>query len=195
VPNGVDFLDLGIDPDALDDRTFDATSLRLLFVGRFAIEKGVRDLAEAMTLAFLLTIVGSGSLETELRARLDATFLGAVPRVHLGALYRDADVVVVPSLSEPFGLVIVEALAAGTPVIATDVGDIAQIVRHGENGLLVPPRDPAALASAIQSLADDRDRLRALASRARASVLPRFSWEESGRRLREAVHARLSDNR
>jgi 1,4-alpha-glucan branching enzyme len=191
VPNGVDPQDIGIEGDAA--RTFDAPQLSLLFVGRLAVEKGIDDLLEAMRIlpAARLSIAGRGPLEASLPRLPNVTFLGAVPRAQLGALYRAADLVVAPSISEALPMVVLEALAAGTPVVACPAGDIPLVVRDGENGLLVPPRDPPALAGAIASLAKDRDRLRTLAANARASVLPRFSWEASGALLRDAVRARL----
>jgi glycogen(starch) synthase len=203
IPNGVELRDIGLDPDTPPPARPERSRIAIVFAGRLAHEKGILVLVDAAHrlrergVAFQLTIAGSGPLDEQARSRasgLDVTFLGAQPRTALGALYQDADVVVVPSLSEPFGLVIVEALAAGTPVIASMVDDVPAIVRDGENGLLVPAGD-AALAAAIESLAVDRDRLRSLASRARASVLPRFSWNESGRLLRDAVRARLRHNR
>ncbi len=141
--------------------------------------------------------MGSGPLEEEVRARaagLGIAFRGAQPHSSIGSWFQAADIVVVPSLNEPFGLVIIEALAAGTPVIASRVDDVPTIVRHGENGLLARAGDPDALADAIESLAHDRALLRAMQRRARSSVLPRFSWEESGRLLRDAIRARLRHN-
>ena len=194
VPNGVDPRDIGLDGD--DTRTFDGEPLSLAFAGRLSVEKGVDDLMEAMALLpnVRLTIAGSGPLAAALRARSapNVSFAGAVPRRELGAFYRSADLLVAPSISEALPMVILEALAAGTPVVACPAGDVPLIVRDGENGLLVPPRDPRALADAIASLANDRDRLRALAKNARPSVLPRFSWETTGALLRDAVRARLA---
>jgi D-inositol-3-phosphate glycosyltransferase len=126
---------------------------------------------------------------------VDVEFAGPQPHDEIGNWFQAADVVVVPSLNEPFGLVIIEALAAGTPVIASNVDDIPTIVRDRENGLLVPANDPTALANAIETIANDRELLQAMQENARPSVWPRFSWEESGRLLRDAVRARLRDNR
>jgi len=201
VPNGVDLRDIGISDD--DARTFDGHPLSLVFAGRLAVEKGVNDLLEAMRILaesrieVRLTIAGSGPLADSLRASAstfpNVTFAGAVPRRQLGGLYRSADLVIAPSISEALPMVILEALAAGTPVVACPAGDIPFVVRDGENGLLVPPRNPRALANAIASLAHDRARLRALAANARPSVLPAFSWETIGELLREAIRVRLKE--
>ena len=201
VPNGIDADEIGIDPNA---GRADTDTIELVFVGRLAIEKGVLPLIDAARIlrdrgvAFHLTIVGGGPLADAVRDRasgLNVDLLGEQPRASLGAHFQRADVAIVPSLNEPFGLVIVEALACGTPVIASNVDDIPMIVRHDENGLLVPANDADALANAIELLALDRGRLQRLRERARPSVLPRFSWEESGRLLRDAVRARLRHNR
>jgi len=204
VPNGIDLHDIGLDPEATTQRDVDRPAIALLFASRLASEKGIVTLLDAVELlratnvAFDLTIAGGGPLEDEVRARsaaLDLHFIGALPRVELGDRYLAANVVVAPSLSEALPLALIEALAAGTPVIATPVGDVGEIVRDRENGLLVPSNDAAALARAIETLARDRALLLALTERARPSVLPRFSWEESGRLLRDAVRARLRHNR
>jgi len=80
--------------------------------------------------------------------------LPAVPHAVVAELMRAADVVVVPSRREPLGLAAVEALACGTPVIASAVGGLLEVVHDGENGLLVPPGDPDALARALARLRD-----------------------------------------
>ena len=81
----------------------------------------------------------------------------------------------------------VEALAVGTPVIATRTGGVAEVVRHGENGLLVPSQDPAALAATLAGLAADRALLARLSRGARSSVWPDFSWERRGAHLSEVM--------
>lgn len=196
VPNGVDPRAIGVEPDDSPPARVAGSSFAALFAGRLSHEKGILILLDAARrlrergVALTLTIAGEGPLEAEARERaagLDVTFLGAQPRHALGALYRSADVVVVPSLSEPFGLVVLEALAAGAPVIGSSVEGIPSLIRTGENGVLVPPGDADALAAAIEELAVDRERCRSLAAQARASVLPRYSWDEVGKVLRGEV--------
>ena len=84
----------------------------------------------------------------------------AVPPVEVAEWITAADVIVVPSRGEGLGLVAVEALACGRPVVASNVGGLPEIVKDGETGLLVPPGDVAALRGAIERLADDRLRKR-----------------------------------
>lgn len=84
------------------------------------------------------------------------------------------DLCVVPSVQEPLGLVALEAMAAGTPVVASETGGLPEIVKHGVNGLLVPPKDPAKLADAIIEMASDRDRRIEMGRQGREMVDQRF---------------------
>jgi D-inositol-3-phosphate glycosyltransferase len=105
-----------------------------------------------------------------------ARFVGAVAHEQLPLYYSAADVTVMPSSYESFGLVAVESLACATPVVATRVGGLSSLVRDGETGLLVPWRDAQLFADRLrQVLTDDALRQR-MARQARESVL-RFSWE------------------
>jgi len=190
VPNGIDLHDLGIDVPVV--RT-SSRPLRLISVGRLSIEKGVDDLVAAMRNVHdaELTIAGSGALETGLRgAAADlphVQFLGSVPRSSLGRLYSEHDVFITATLSEGFALVVLEALACGLPVIATNIDANRAVVRDGENGLLVPPGDPLALANAIEMLARDEELRARLASNAHASVLPQYNWTAIGDRIAEIM--------
>jgi glycosyltransferase involved in cell wall biosynthesis len=103
------------------------------------------------------------------------TFLGHRddPQVALAA----ADVLVVPSYAEPFGLVILEAFALGVPVVATAAGGHPEVIRHGVNGFLVPPDDPCALATSIGRLLQDRELYSRITQQARSRVLSDFAPE------------------
>jgi glycosyltransferase involved in cell wall biosynthesis len=123
----------------------------------------------------------SGELGVAARVR----FLGSLPRDDVLRLFRAADASLLPSAWENFPHTVVESLAVGTPVIATEVGGVPEVVRDGRNGLLVPPEDPTALAEAIDRLLGD-DRLRdALTSVTSASVA---SYTE------EAVFSRIEES-
>ena len=99
-----------------------------------------------------------------------------------------ATVLVLPSRSEGLGRIVVEALCRGRPVVATRVGGITDLVRDGENGLLVPPRDPPALADALVRVLTDRSLAECLAAAARPSVDPWIATpEDYARRTRELV--------
>ena len=170
-----------------------------LFVGRLEEEKGVRILLTAWRDAHLenaaLMLAGEGPLEVpEGLGRA----VGHVGRERLPALYAAADVLVLPSIrtatfTEPWGLVVNEAMHQGTPVIATDaVGAAAGgLVRDGRNGLVVPQRDPAALARALRTLAHDpalRERLGA-AAREDVAGFSEAAWVEGMRRALASVGA------
>jgi glycosyltransferase involved in cell wall biosynthesis len=185
IPNGIDPAELG----AIHAPT--RREHRVLYAGRLGPEKGVDDLIEAIRIARVpLTIAGAGRLEADLRRRaagLPIEFIGSRPRATLGALYASHSVTCVPSISDPLPTVVLESLACGTPVVGTRIGGIPFMVEDGVNGLLVPPRDPVALAAAL----GDHERLARLAANTRASVLPRFSWTAAGERLRDAIRKRL----
>ena len=142
-----------------------------LFVGRLSEEKGILDFVEA-TEGMPRVIVGDGPL----RARVPDA-VGFVPPPQLGAYYERAAVVVCPSHREGYGVAAREAMAHGRPVVATAVGGLLDAVEDGVTGLLVPPRDPAALRAAIETLLADADLRRRLGSAARDAASERFSWE------------------
>jgi len=146
----------------------------LLFVGVLRYYKGLQYLLEAMAdIPARLLVVGEGPLGDSLRARArelnleDRThFVGRVPDQDLPAYYRAADLFVLPASqrSEAFGFVQIEAMSSGTPVVCTELGTGTSYVnRHQESGLVVPPRDPGALADAINRLLADEPLRRHLA--------------------------------
>ncbi|NJN85137.1 MAG: glycosyltransferase family 4 protein [Leptolyngbyaceae cyanobacterium SL_7_1] len=130
--------------------------LRVLFVGRVNLRNGIPDLLTAFQRIdpcwASLTIAGRLCLQPERLQPFQnrVTFLGSVPSIHLPQLYRSADVLILPTISDGFGTVISEAMATGLPVIATDhCGDLVQ---HGVNGWRIPIRQPDAIAYAIRYL-------------------------------------------
>jgi glycosyltransferase involved in cell wall biosynthesis len=173
----------------------------LVFAGRLSVQKAVDVALEALTRldGLDLVLAGDGSDAEKLRALaaelgLDgrARFLGPQPRSTVFELLRAGDAVVLPSKWENFPHVLVEALAVGTPVIATAVGGVTEIVRDGENGLLVPPEDPAAFAAAIRRYFDDadlRERLRAAAPRSVERFSPMRIYARLEELLRETARA------
>ena len=139
---------------------------RVLAVGRLVSEKGLLDLVDAVAMLAdrsprpQLTIVGDGRERDAIAARartqgVDVRLTGAITPEGLEDEYAAADVVVVPSHREGFGLVAAEALLRQRPVVATTAGGLAEIVRDGDTGWSVPPHAPAALARAIAAVIDD----------------------------------------
>ena len=156
----------------------------LVFAGRLMAAKAldVALAAAAQVPEADLVLAGDGPDRPELEARAAelglgarARFLGAQPRERVLELFRAADAHVLSSAWENFPHTLVEALAVGTPVVATSVGGVPEIVTEGENGLLVPPGDPAALAGAVRRLLGEpglRDRLAAAAAPSVARFAP-----------------------
>ena len=162
----------------------------LLCAGRLVRWKGFEYAIEALALlstepAPVLAIAGSGPYRGDLE-RLAAArgvadrlrFLGEWPYAAMPELYPAADVVLGTSfVNETFGIALCEALACERPVIASDFGGFREVVRDGETGVLVPPRDPAALAAAIDALLADPARCRCYGAAGRRDVAARFSWD------------------
>jgi glycosyltransferase involved in cell wall biosynthesis len=121
---------------------------------------------------------------------LQDAVLFAGERTDIPTVMRAIDVLLLPSWDEPFGRVIAEAMAVGTPVVATSVGGPAEIIAHGRDGLLAPPRDPAAWAAAINRLLDDPAERRRMGERARESAA-RFALDRFYPAMRAAHLAAL----
>ncbi len=129
-----------------------------LFCGRMIKLKGAETFAEALTDldGWLGVMVGTGELAPVIARQYPAIRLvGGVPFDAVPDWIRSADVVVVPSRREPLGLVAIEALASGVPVVASNVGGLIESVQDGRTGVLIPPGDPSAIAEALRSLEDD----------------------------------------
>jgi glycosyltransferase involved in cell wall biosynthesis len=163
----------------------------LLFVGNFVEQKGVTDLARALVLLnergvdFRATLLGHGPEMPEVRELVEplgdrVAFREVVSHEDLVDIFRSADLFVLPSRREGVGLLVcLESLSCGVPVACGRAGGLPEIVRDGENGVLFEPNDPVALADTLESLLGDKDRLAALASRARASALPYGEAEQA----------------
>lgn len=160
----------------------------LLFVGRLRYYKGLEVLIEAMKdIEAHLLVVGDGPMRQEWEALTvesaltnRVTFLGHIPDAELPVYYQACDLFVLPSThrSETWGAVQIEAMACGKPVVCTELGTGTSYVNlHGETGLVIPPRDSAALAKAINRLLADTDLRRRLGERGRRRAEQEFSKE------------------
>lgn len=137
----------------------------LVFAGRLSIQKSLEVGVEAARrTGVTLAIAGDGPERARIEALGHARMLGTLPRDDVLALFRAADASLLSSSWENFPHSVVESLAAGTPVISTDVGGVSEVVKDGENGTLAPPNDVDALADAIRRGLADLDRLRASAA-------------------------------
>ncbi|MBS3946863.1 MAG: DUF1957 domain-containing protein [Dethiobacter sp.] len=163
----------------------------IFFVGRLVKEKGLEVLLSALVPIFAVeqsvraVIAGKGPLLPELEQQASrlglrdrVTFTGFLSDEERNRLLATADLAVFPSLYEPFGIVVLEAMAAGLPVIVSDVGGMSEVVEHGADGLKVPPGDAAALSAAILALLRDRELRSRLGNGARNKVTAAYSWKE-----------------
>jgi glycogen synthase len=180
----------------------------LLYSGRLEYEKGVQTVLDAMRVlrrrhpGLRLVVAGRGSHEDELRAQARRLRLGRSVRFagwldddDLSAMAAAADLALVPSLYEPFGLVALEAAAAGTPVVATDRGGLGEVVRGSRLGLTVPSQDPVALADAASRLLDDQVLARRIGRRARTAVESTYAWPAVARATAAAYRRAVRDER
>ncbi|OPX86283.1 MAG: 1,4-alpha-glucan branching enzyme [Pelotomaculum sp. PtaB.Bin104] len=192
IPNGVDVESLHLQaagPGRRSQEPYAADHEQIiLYFGRLVREKGVQTLIQAMPLILgecpdaKLVIIGQGPALPELEsltADLDlghkilfTGYLSDEERNHLLGL---AAVAVFPSLYEPFGIVALEAMAAGIPVVVSDVGGLGDIVRHGHNGLKMYPGDVTSLGSQVLEIIKNKDFARALADTATKEI-GRFDW-------------------
>jgi glycosyltransferase involved in cell wall biosynthesis len=189
----------------------------VLFVGRLTPHKGVDRLLAALPAGAALRVAGSGGHDPRpperdypaLLARLaqgrDVSFLGPVADAALPGLYRGAVALALPSVdrtcygrpvpvSELLGLVALEAMASGTPVVASRLGGLAEVVVDGETGFLVPPGDTGALRDRLARLVADRRLAARLGANARDLVLQRFTWRACAERCL-AAYATLGRSR
>jgi phosphatidylinositol alpha-mannosyltransferase len=186
IPNGVD---LGRYRRAVALARWQDGIPNILFVGRLEDRKGLPFLLKAFRLIrkggteARLLVVGSGPQEREdrryvmTRGLQNVQFLGRVSDDDKAQLFRTADVFVSPATGrESFGIVLLEAMAAGTPIVCSDIHGYKGVVQRGRQALLVPPRDVKALADAIGQVVADRE-LRARLSAAGIERAEEFSWE------------------
>jgi D-inositol-3-phosphate glycosyltransferase len=180
--------ELGIDPGAK----------LILYVGRFDPRKGIETMVRAVRESQfygnknLQVIIGGGSVPgqsdgierdriegivDELGLRECTTFTGRLTQEILPTYYAAADICIVPSHYEPFGLVAIEAMASGTPVIASDVGGLQFTVVPEETGLLAPPQDVAGFAAAIDRMLLNPEWRKKLGEAAKRRVQTKFSWD------------------
>jgi glycosyltransferase involved in cell wall biosynthesis len=146
-----------------------------------------------------LVLVGEGQRQAELQQLVgelgmtgQVTFLGYVAFPALAAIYRAAEVVVVPSLYEPFGLVALEAMAAGRPVVAAEAGGLTEIVTEGATGLCVPPGDAGALAAALERVLSDGALAGRLARQGREHAVSGYSWSRVAELTRDCYRRALA---
>jgi glycogen synthase len=211
-PGKVVVIHNGIDPERFrrTDRR-DALERRgvrmpyVLFVGRITDQKGIFHLLEAarkLPPDVQVVICASAPDTPEIEQRLRRTvaehpnvlwIAEMVPVDEVIQLYSHAAVFACPSVYEPFGLINLEAMACETPVVASAVGGILEVVEDGRTGLLVPPASPDDLAAAIRRVLEDRGFARALGVAGRRRVEERFSWTSVAARTEQVYLDAIAD--
>jgi glycosyltransferase involved in cell wall biosynthesis len=196
---------IAIIPNAIDVEAFamldsaprwrSPAQIHVGFIGRLDPIKRVCDLVSAVSMLgrrFMLDIYGEGADRPTIEFHIDrigipdrAILHGVVESPQMAL--RQTHVLVLPSAAEGFGLVLIEAMAAGVPVIATDVPGIRDVVQHNQTGLLVPVGDPKRLAEAIQQVADDPSLRQRLTVAGQAEVARRFGWGAVLQQYREVL--------
>jgi starch synthase len=222
IPNGIDVGQYKptFDAGVLASYHINPAKPFLLFVGRITRQKGIIHLVNAIRylLPGIQVVLCAGASDTqeigqEMAERVKEAQREVqngiiwidqwVPRARLIPLFSHASVFVCPSIYEPFGIINLEAMACGTPVVASAVGGIPEVVVHGETGLLVPfepmdtnhsePRDPNQfskdLATAINRLCQSPEKIRAMGLKSRERVEKHFSWESVARQTLECYRA------
>ncbi|HUT19411.1 MAG TPA: glycosyltransferase family 4 protein [Anaerolineae bacterium] len=217
-PYGVDPAEVTVTGNGVEARFLVAPTVQgkeptVLYVGRLASGKGLPELVSAARIvidrhqdpALRFVLVGRGPLlsrlchlvsEAGLQGRFD--FRGDIPverRDELVRLYQRSSIFVLPSHHEGMSTALLEAMACGLPVVSTAVGGAPEVVVDGENGLLVPPRDPKALAEALLTLLADDRLCQRLGRNAEATIERHHTWDAVGARYVACFEQVLDDRR
>lgn len=208
IPYGVDVDHFQPVADARQRLGIPHDSLMLLYVGRLDREKGLFDALKAFRQVkdeigldrVRFDVLGAGLLRKDLELAAAQTglsdhvhFHGPADRTQLPDWYSAADALLLPSWIEPFGRVMLEAMACGTPVLATTTGGPIDHIVDGENGFLFPPRDPSALAAIIQTVVANPSQLKTMSPNALMYVRRHLSWKRIVERIINEVYLPILD--
>ncbi len=204
IPNGIDVARFSNGPGPLPQ--FNDGKINILYVGRLEKRKGLKYLLAAFSRIkwefpnTRLIVVGPGNLDKESRLMLgerniqDVVLVGGVPYTDLPRYYQTADIFCAPSTGkESFGIVLLEAMAASKPVVATNIEGYSGVITHGQEGLLVPPKDEESLAQALSTLIGDSELRRQLGATGRSEV-EQFEWDRVSARIIDYYETLLSNS-
>jgi phosphatidylinositol alpha-mannosyltransferase len=204
IPNGIDTEHFNI--NAPQRKEFIDNKLNILFVGRLERRKGLGYLLNACANVkrsfpnFRLIVVGPGTVlrlrYEKLVEKMELTdnviFVGFAPSDELPSYYRSADIFCAPATGgESFGIILLEAMACGKPVVATNIQGYASVLANGEEGLLVPPRDEKALAHALLSLLNDKNLRLKMGNKGRTKA-EKYSWPNISRQVMDYYSSLIS---
>jgi glycosyltransferase involved in cell wall biosynthesis len=191
VPNGINInMFSGVERDYDFRRQYAADNEKIiLFMGRLVYEKGVQNLISAMPKILdgyhdaKLVIAGKGGMLDELKAQVNAMgisnkvyFTGYMDAKQVCKMYKCADVSVFPSTYEPFGIVALEAMLSGTPVVVSDIGGLNEIIQHGENGMKSYAGNPNSIADSILALLYNPQLSADVVRKAKSMVKSEYNW-------------------
>ena len=193
IPNGIDVDHFSAERPPIPE--LDDGKLNILFVGRMEKRKGLRYLLEAYSSLkwdfqnIRLVVVGPGNLDKDCyrvigeRNLQDVVFLGNVPHHELPRYYRSAHICCAPATGrESFGMVLLEAMASGKPLVASSIAGYTTVLNHGQQGLLVPPKDSASLADALAKLVRDPE-LRRQMGESGMETAEEYRWGKIARQV------------
>jgi glycosyltransferase involved in cell wall biosynthesis len=200
--------------NGVDEKFFSSTQKKyknnnkyIFFAGRIDREKGLFDFIESakyvcnMRKDIFFYIAGLGRDLNKLKRKVKKAnlqdrikFFGQVDKTRLHELYKRATLFVLPSYHEGIPTVILEAMSCKLPVIATDVRGNRDVIKDGENGIMVPPRNPIKLAKVIISLIDDKQLLKILGKNARKTIEEKYTWDIVSKRYLKCYELLMEDN-
>ncbi len=178
---------------------------KFLYVGRLSEEKNILWLINGFRLikktfnGIHLSIVGSGSLENKIKNFIKKSnlennidLIGPVPPHEISKCYQNADIFILPSLREGFGVVLIEAMAAGLPVIASNVGGITDIIEDAKSGLFIDPKDVKTLEAAVNALYLDSNKRYEMGVRGRRLVEKKYMWKNIALNIYNNIYLKTS---
>jgi len=192
IPNAVDLktFEISVDRQSVRRKYVAPNEKMVLFTGRLTPQKGVEYLVHAVPLILQrdpeakIVVVGEGwlrdGLENLVRSigcQNKVLFTGFLPERDLEEIMVSADVLVMPSVYEPFGIVALEGMAAGVPVVASRTGGLAEVINHGQTGILVYPRNPESIAWGINQVLSDQSYAQQLIKNAKDKLRNVYSWD------------------
>lgn len=195
---GRDHWTLDISKAEIEARAAESGPLRILYVGNVIKRKGLKVLLEALQQldpsSWQLTAIGRHDLEPDyahqIRKSIENSyfkdqiqFVGQVPFAQMAAIFESHQLFVMPSFYEPFGIVYLEAMGAGLPIIASTAGAGKELIDDGESGYLVPPGNAFQIAQYIQKLAHDRPFLTKMGLKARQRYEKHPTWKQTGKKV------------